>query len=251
MAYSTEELLERAKDIRKTEYQVPPRGVIIPDYISGPKYNKWLNDIKIKAASLPDDCPLKKELNSAYFFKDSSTSTFDRMIGLLESLLEWENDYKKVLQEVNMKKMQTKEYDVFLSHANADKNDYVDELYKILSQLGVKIFYDKESLEWGDNWKNRILEGTLKSEFAIIVISKNYFNREWTEKELYEFFDRQNQNGQKIILPLLYNISVDDFKSHYPQLENIQALQTSELSKEMIVIKFAQQLIKRLREIMD
>ena len=42
MAYSTEELLERAKDIRKTEYQVPPRGVIIPDYISGPKYNKWL-----------------------------------------------------------------------------------------------------------------------------------------------------------------------------------------------------------------
>lgn len=109
MAYSTEELLERAKDIRKTEYQVPPRGVIIPDYISGPKYNKWLNDIKIKAASLPDDCPLKKELNSAYFFKDSSTSTFDRMIGLLESLLEMENDYKKVLQEVNMKKMQTKD----------------------------------------------------------------------------------------------------------------------------------------------
>ena len=140
MAYSTEELLERAKDIRKTEYQVPPRGVIIPDYISGPKYNKWLNDIKIKAASLPDDCPLKKELNSAYFFKDSSTSTFDRMIGLLESLLEWENDYKKVLQEVNMKKMQTKEYDVFLSHANADKNDYVDELYKILLSKG----YPKE-----------------------------------------------------------------------------------------------------------
>lgn len=59
MAYTTKQLIERAKEVRNTEYQIPERGLIILDYISGPKYNKWLNDIKIKAASLPDNCPLK------------------------------------------------------------------------------------------------------------------------------------------------------------------------------------------------
>lgn len=249
MAYTTKQLIEHAKEIRKTEHQIPERGLIISDYISGPKYNKWLNDIKIKAANLPNNCPLKKELNNTYFFKDSRASTFDKMIGLLESLEEWESDQNVIVGSTAIKNPQMKEYDVFLSHANADKNDYVDELYHILCKLGIRVFYDKESLEWGDDWKKRILAGTQKSEFAIIVISENFFGREWTEKELSEFLNRQNQDGQKIILPLLYNISIDDLKSHYPHLESIQALRTTEISKEEVAIQFARQLIKRLKQI--
>lgn len=41
------------------------------------------------------------------------------------------------------------EYDVFISHANKDKTELVDELNESLKKLGIKIFYDKESLEWG------------------------------------------------------------------------------------------------------
>ena len=248
MAYTTRQLIERASDIRATEYHVPERGIIMPNYISGPKYNKWLNDIKIKAAELPDRCPLKKELNNTYFFKDSTASTFDKMIGLLESLEEWEADNN--INTANSKGglIDMKEYDVFLSHANADKIEYVEELYNTLNKLGIRIFYDKESLEWGDDWKKRILDGTQKSEFAIIVISENFFGREWTEKEVSELLFTQNKNGQKIILPLLHKISIDDFKLHYPQLENIQAVQTSDVSKEGIAILFARQLIKRLKE---
>ena len=66
-------------------------------------------------------------------------------------------------------------YDVFISHANADKATYVDDLKKSLDKLGVQVFYDKDTLEWGDNWKNKILEGVGKAEFAIIVISENFF----------------------------------------------------------------------------
>ena len=73
--------------------------------------------------------------------------------------------------------------------------DLIEELYQSLNKLGIKIFYDKESLEWGDNWKDRILNGTKKAEFAIIVISQNFFDREWTERELNEFINRQNRNG--------------------------------------------------------
>lgn len=32
------------------------------------------------------------------------------------------------------------EYDVFISHANADKEQFVEELYKSFQKLGIKIF---------------------------------------------------------------------------------------------------------------
>lgn len=142
-----------------------------------------------------------------------------------------------------------KTYDLFLSHANADKIDYVDELYTILKRLGINIFYDKEELAWGDHWKNRILDGVRESEFAIIVISENFFGREWTERELNHFLHLQNESGQKIILPLLHNIEFSDLKGKYPQLEFIQGIKSNAVTKENIAIMFAKELIKRIKSV--
>lgn len=138
-------------------------------------------------------------------------------------------------------------YDVFISHANADKATYVDDLKKSLDKLNIQVFYDKDTLEWGDNWKNKILEGVKKAEFAIIVISENFFGREWSEKELSDFLNRQNQNGQKIILPILHKISVAQLQEKYPAIADIQALDSSKYTCDEIALKFAAQLIKRLK----
>ena len=139
------------------------------------------------------------------------------------------------------------EYDVFISHANADKEELIEELYKSLDKLGIKIFYDKEVLEWGDKWKDKILEGTKKAEFAIIVISENFFDREWTERELVEFLNRQNRNGQKLILPILHNITVEQLKEKYPSIADIQAIDSAKYTCDHIALLFARQLIKRLK----
>lgn len=139
-------------------------------------------------------------------------------------------------------------YDVFVSHATKDKIPYVNELYKELKKLEVKIFYDQVELSWGDNWKRRILEATKQSEFAIIVISKNFFDREWTERELKTFLSRQNKSKQKIILPVLYNVTQEEFLAHYPQLKEIQYITTNKNSKKDIAILFAKEYIKRIKE---
>ena len=86
-----------------------------------------------------------------------------------------------------------------------------------------------------------------KAEFAIIVISENFFGREWTEKELGEFLNRQNKNGQKIILPIIHNISVKQLKQRYPVIADIQALDSSKYTCDEIALKFASQLIKRVK----
>lgn len=140
-----------------------------------------------------------------------------------------------------------KQYDVFISHASKDKNVYVDSLNAAVRKLGLNIFYDTDVLSWGDNWKQVILDGTKSSEFAIIVISNNFFDREWTERELEEFLSLQNENHQKIVLPLLYGISLDELKEHYPELGDIQCISADQHNIEEVVILLARELIKRYK----
>lgn len=141
-----------------------------------------------------------------------------------------------------------KKYDVFISHANADKLTYVDELNDSLSKLKINIFYDKDALDWGDDWKGQILAGVEQSEFAIIVISKNFFHREWTERELNELLNRQNKSGERIILPILHQITFEQLQEKYPAIASIQALKSADYSCDEIALKFASKLIKKLKQ---
>lgn len=192
----------------------------------------FLIDVKTRFAYIDD-----KKIRNQYIegFKNISQI-------LKESIMDSVSDieYK---EENHMQK----EYDVFVSHANMDKLDYVDALYESIKKLGIKIFYDKEEISWGDNWKEKILNGTKCSEFAIIVISKNFFGREWTEKELSEFLNRQNKNGQKIILPLVHEIELEELSKRYPKLSELQVLRTCDITIERITILLAKELIKRYK----
>lgn len=154
-----------------------------------------------------------------------------------------EKEETALKSEISTRKM----YDVFLSHASKDKSTYVEELKQTLDSLGVQVFYDKDTIEWGDAWKKKIYEGLEKSEFAIMVISENFFDREWTELELKELLERQNEEGQKLILPILHNITPEQLKAKYPIVADIQAIESKDNSYEKIALLFARQLIKRYK----
>lgn len=166
-----------------------------------------------------------------------------------QGLAYFENKKAVLKEESKTQRIQTarKKYDVFISHASKDKSEYVETLYMALRKLGISIFYDTDSISWGDNWKQVILDGTEQSEFAIIVISEKFFDRKWTNEELQKFLQRQNESGQKIVLPLLHKITRDQLYARYPELEEIQVIDTSSRSKEDITILFAKELIKRYR----
>lgn len=206
---------------------------------------KWTQDVRTYNERVLKDHPVYKPLTQALFFNNIAS-----ILGCLQSVYEdnafWESSSTSVIPTVTTERTMAM-YDVFVSHANKDKIGYVNELKASLDKLGVSVFYDKDTLEWGDNWKDKILEGVEKAEFAIIVISENFFGREWTEIELTEFLSRQNRNGQKIILPILHGISVAQIQEKYPAVAEIQALDSSKYSCDEIALKFAGQLIKRLK----
>ena len=221
------------------------------DYIisikNGTKFHQqseeWMNDVQIFKDTYLYGHSLEHRMTQLLFHR-----SFKDLVACIKSI---SNDRELIdrMGESNepMISNSLNEYDVFISHANKDKPTIIDELYESLSRLGIKIFYDKRELEWGDNWKERILEGVEKSEFAIIVISDNFFGREWTEKELTSFLNRQNISGQKIILPLLFDITIDQLKDKYPSVSDIQAISTETYTCDQVALLFAKQLIKRLK----
>lgn len=220
------------------------------------EYNRpseiWINDVQIFYDKFLKDHALGNRIKTLLFHR--TLDTYNSLVSCLESISMDKEFVDKMMRisKVEVPKYQAAgfpEYDVFISHANRDKKDFVEKLYNAINKLGINIFYDKESLEWGDNWKERILNGTKKSEFAVIVISDNFFDREWTEKELREFLNRQNRNGQKLILPILHNITAIQLQEKYPSVADIQAIDSGQYTCDEIALMFARQLIKRMKNI--
>ena len=194
-----------------------------------------------------DDRPLFDKLKSEKLIKKFSFCGRDGVsVDLTYEGMHYFDEKNDAITEKTEPKPR-KMYDVFLSHASKDKISYVEELKQTLDILGIDVFYDKDTIEWGDAWKKKIYEGLEKSEFAIIVISENFFDREWTELELKELLERQNAEGQKLILPILHNITTDQLKEKYPAVADIQAIESKDNSYEKIALLFAKQLIKRYK----
>lgn len=237
-------LLETAKNID------PPGRMRTTD--ENRPASKWINDVQIFYNEYLKNHALGQHMGTLLFQR--STKCFDELIACLESIKDDKSFVNKMsdVSTVNVPIYQAKtlpEYDVFLSHASKDKEELVEELYQSLTNLEIKIFYDKESIKWGDKWKDKILNGTQKSEFAIIVISENFFGREWTERELAEFLNRQNRNGQKLILPILHSITMEQLQQKYPSVADIQAIDSAKYTCDQIALLFAGQLIKRLKSV--
>lgn len=124
-------------------------------------------------------------------------------------------------------------YDVFVSHAHADKESIAAELQISFKKLGIRVFYDTDSIEWGDDWAQKIKDGLANCRFGVIIISKDFYDRTWTEKELKSLLVRQNNNGENVILPILFNTDIDELKSHcskncYKELSKIQFIRFPE-----------------------
>lgn len=241
------ELLKRAKNIKA------PINTVLPN-MSKDEYNKpseiWMNDVQIFYDNYLKEHALGDRIRTLLFQR--GLGAYGDLVAALTSVSKDRKFIDKIngVQEVLVPKYQAKaipKYDVFISHANKDKEELVEDLYKSLDKLGIQIFYDKESIEWGDNWKDKILNGVKKAEFAIIVISENFFGREWTERELKELLSRQNRNGQKLILPILKNITLGQLQQEYPSVADIQAIDSKKYSTDEIALMFAKQLIKRLK----
>lgn len=107
-----------------------------------------------------------------------------------------------------------REFDVFLSHASEDKPK-VRKLKEKLEEIGVTVFFDEDSIAWGDSIVEKINHGLLKSNFFIPFLSETFSNKGWPNKELNSAI-ASNISRKGRILPIKDQaFSIDD---NYPLL---------------------------------
>lgn len=129
---------------------------------------------------------------------------------------------------------QSEAYDVFISHAWEDKDDFVRELAKKAREAGLRVWYDEENLKWGDSLRQSIDDGLRGSYFGIAVLSPNFFAKQWTAYELDALVER-TLSGTGRLLPIWHRVTKDDVAREIPSLANRLALNTALLSTDDIV----------------
>lgn len=104
------------------------------------------------------------------------------------------------------------EYDAFISHAVEDKMPIANELCAKLERAGLKIWYSGKELGVGDSIEKTIQNGLNRSRYGIVIFSPTYLAKNWTIREFYTLLAKEIEE-HKVILPVLYNVTMDDLKN--------------------------------------
>lgn len=150
-----------------------------------------------------------------------------------------------VTPEINVSNFEEElQYDVFVSHAWEDKEDFVEEFIQELRDLEIRVWYDKSRIKWGDSMRAKIDEGLKKSRFGVAVLSPNYIaeGKYWTKAELDGLFQMESVNG-KTLLPIWHKLTKKEVMDYSPIIASKLAMNTASMT--------AKEIAEKLKELLD
>jgi hypothetical protein len=121
-----------------------------------------------------------------------------------------------------------RQWDVFISHASEDKPDVVVPLVDALKSAGLRVWLDRQELRVGDRLRAKIEEGLANSRCGIVVLSPNFFAKQWPQRELDGLFALEEAHATKLILPLWHGVDKFAVSSHSPILADRVAADTAD-----------------------
>lgn len=138
-------------------------------------------------------------------------------------------------------------YDVSISHAWEDKEDFVRPLAHALRDAGLQVWYDEFALRIGDSLRRSIDKGLAASRFGLVVLSEHFFLKKWPNYELDGLMTKSDTNDQ-IILPVWHNIGREEVLAYSPSLADKIARSTDDFSVEEIAADVAELIKERISQ---
>ena len=135
-----------------------------------------------------------------------------------------------------------KEYDVFISHASEDKDMVVRPLALALKDKGLSVWYDEFELKIGDSLRRKIDQGLSRSRFGIVIISRSFIKKGWTNYELDGLMTKAI-SGQQVLLPIWHDITKQEVIDYSPSLADKVARNTSQETVEEIASEIAEMIL--------
>ena len=98
-------------------------------------------------------------------------------------------------------------------------------LVEKLQDAGITVWYDALELQWGKSLREQIDNGIKRSKFAILVLSKHFFEKQWPRRELDGILAKETVSGNAP-LPIWYNVTQEDVYEFSPTLSGLYAIST-------------------------
>lgn len=164
------------------------------------------------------------------YIEFDTNSSFHISYNGIDAVKEWKDKVAQVIQDNNQKKegnlTHSDNHDVFICHASEDKESFVRSLAEVLKEKGLTVWYDEFSLTVGDSLRRSIDHGLAQARYGIVILSQNFFNKEWPQREL-DGLTAKEVKGEKVILPIWHNVSHDEVLSYSPVLADRVGVLTS------------------------
>jgi len=106
---------------------------------------------------------------------------------------------------------------LFVSYASADQK-LARSVVKELQRQGMIVFVDYENIAHGSSITPIVEEGLRGSKNALLLITKTYMERKWTDLERIWFSSQENWVGQRRIVIVLAGVNLKEFQERYPTL---------------------------------
>jgi hypothetical protein len=130
-----------------------------------------------------------------------------------------------------------RKWDCFISYASNDRENVSSLLANELQANGLRVWFDQFEIKPGMQLLRSINEGLANSKFGIVILSHNFFAKEWTQRELAGLYSLSIQEGDSpFIIPIWYNIGVDEIRKQYPLLCDIVSIPW-EVGLENVVLR--------------
>jgi hypothetical protein len=111
----------------------------------------------------------------------------------------------------------TMTWDVFISHAAADKDEIARPLAHALRDAGYSVWYDEFTLALGDSLIRNIDRGLAESRYGIVIISPEFLTKDWPRRELEGLVTREMGRG-KVLLPVWHQVTREQIERYSPPL---------------------------------
>ncbi|XP_071698052.1 TMV resistance protein N-like [Rutidosis leptorrhynchoides] len=136
----------------------------------------------------------------------------------------------------------SRKYDVFLSFRGEDtRKNYVDHLYKALSDQLIHTYKDDQTHPRGDSIGPSLLMAIEESQIAVVVFSENYADSSWCLDELVHIMKCRDERGL-IVIPIFYKVDPSDvrklkgqFGTGFAKPKRDKSIIKEELWKKVIV----------------
>jgi TIR domain-containing protein len=109
--------------------------------------------------------------------------------------------------------------DIFLCHAHLDKVTHARPLVDALSRRGISCWVDEAELLPGASLIDAISDGLISAHFVVLLITENFLQRNWTQRELNAALSREIRTGSVVVIPIL-TVDHDTYARRYPLLED-------------------------------